>query len=294
MKTYPVVPRSLFSSSNLYPVATSKSTVRAPEAVLGARRFRQIALLGIMVFIFGEAGSLHAQDIFEIQVYEYLTVPKGKWNLETHLVGFPRGTKSTDDGTFPTDHRFHLTFELTRGLTDHIELAGYLVNAVRPGGGFEVVGWRVRPRFRLPKSLNLPVDISLSTEFGFPSRKYEDTTATLEIRPIIEKTFENCRLTFNPVVGRALRGEATEDGFDFSPGAKFAYFLHKHANVGLEYYGNTGPIRDPDPAAEQKHIFFPTVDFLINPDTIINVGVGFAATGAGEQLILKTRVGFRF
>src|SRR5206468_1532307 len=35
-----------------------------------------------------------AQDPFEIQVYEYETVPKGEWNLETHLNYIARGTRA--------------------------------------------------------------------------------------------------------------------------------------------------------------------------------------------------------
>ncbi len=257
---------------------------------------RTVFLFSLAVFVVtvGFSESAQAQDIFEIQVYEYLTVPKGKWNLETHFVYIPRGTRNSEHSTFPTDKRFHITFELTRGLTDHFELAAYLVNAVRPGGGLEFVGWRLRPRFRLPQSLKLPVDISLSTEFGFPSARYEGTKATLELRPIIEKTLEKWRLTFNPVVGHALQGKATKEGFDFSPMGKVAYFLCKHANVGAEYYGNTGTIGQPEPFGRQKHVFYPTIDFLVNSNMIINVGVGFAATGAGEQLLLKTRVGYRF
>jgi hypothetical protein len=36
-----------------------------------------------------------AQDPFEIQVYEYETVPKGMWNLETHINYIGKGTKSS-------------------------------------------------------------------------------------------------------------------------------------------------------------------------------------------------------
>jgi len=34
-----------------------------------------------------------AQDPFEIQVYEYETVPKGRWNLENHINYVGKGTK---------------------------------------------------------------------------------------------------------------------------------------------------------------------------------------------------------
>ena len=38
--------------------------------------------------------AARAQDPFEIQVYEYETVPKGRWNLETHLNYVGVGTKT--------------------------------------------------------------------------------------------------------------------------------------------------------------------------------------------------------
>jgi len=235
-----------------------------------------------------------AQDIFEIQVYEYPTVPKGKYNLEVHFNYIASGTKSFESKVAPSDNQFHLTFELTRGLTEQVELAGYLVLAQRPGGGFEYAGARVRPRFRLPKSWGIPFDFSLSTEVGFPRPQYEANSVTLEIRPIIEKTFERWRLSFNPVVGHALKGPDTDQGFDFEPGGKFAYFVNPKLNVGLEYYGSTGPITNALPIGEQQHLLFPSLDIFFTDNTMINLGVGFSLTEVGEKLIPKMRIGYRF
>ena len=41
------------------------------------------AFRALLVLAF--AAAVFAQDPFEIQVYEYKTVSKGMWNLETHL-----------------------------------------------------------------------------------------------------------------------------------------------------------------------------------------------------------------
>jgi hypothetical protein len=244
--------------------------------------------------LFVNGTTVQAQDIFEIQVYEYLTTPKNKYNLEVHFNHIARGTKDFEGKVAPTDNRYHLTFELTRGLTEHWELAGYLMLAQRPGGGFEFAGSRVRPRFRVPKAWGLPFDFSLSTEVAFPRPQYDANSVTLEIRPIIEKTFERWRLSFNPVVGRALRGPDTDEGFDFEPGAKFAYFITPKVNAGLEYYGSTGAITDPLPAGDQQHLFFPSLDIYFTQNMMINLGVGFSATGVGEKLIPKMRLGYRF
>jgi len=158
---------------------------------------------GVLACAVGSA-RVEAQDPFEIQVYEYATVPAGKWNLETHLNFIQRGTTSYEGSVAPTEHQTHLTFELTRGITDWFELAGYLVTARRQGEGAEYVGWRVRPRVRAPDSWKLPVGLSLSTEVGFPKDEYEEADATLEIRPVIEWGRGRFMLDVNPVLGKAL------------------------------------------------------------------------------------------
>src|SRR5437867_6531206 len=113
------------------------------------------------LFLFGACLCALAQDAFEIQVYEYETVPKGMWNLETHLNYIGRGTKEFEGPVAPTNNQFHMTYELTRGITNTFEMAGYLVLARRPGGGaMDFAGWRLRPRMRFPTSWRLPVDVS--------------------------------------------------------------------------------------------------------------------------------------
>ncbi len=241
------------------------------------------------------AAAAPAQDIFEIQVYEYPTVEKSKWNLETHFNYIARGTKAFEGTVAPTERQFHVSFELTRGITENFETAGYLLLAQRPGGGFEYAGARIRPRLRAPERWKLPVDLSLSFEVGLPRPQYEANSVTLEIRPIIEKTFPRFRLSFNPVVTRALRGPDTRQGFDFEPGAKLAYFVaKKRAGLGFEYYGSTGPITGFRPIGKQAHILFPSADIYFTEKTMLNLGVGFGLTGAGERLIWKSRLGYRF
>ncbi len=240
--------------------------------------------------------AARGQDAFEIQIYEYETVPKGMWNLETHINFTVRGTRTPDGPVAPTHHQFHLTYELTRGLTDNFEIAGYLVLAKRPGGPDpgEIAGWRIRPRFRLPKSWALPVDVSISAEVGFPRRVYEESPTTFELRPILEKTLGKWQLDFNPTVTRALRGPGTGEGWEFEPGARVAYKLNKRFEPSLEYYGATGPVFDPLAAREQGHQFYPGGDIQITENLVWNFGLGIAATPAGNQLVAKIRIGWLF
>lgn len=252
-------------------------------------RHTLIALVALGV---ATTAPLAAQDPFEIQVYLYETVPKGFWNLETHLNHVARGELSAAGDVAPTHDQTHLTVELTRGITDYFELAGYLVTARRQGVNAELAGWRVRPRVRLPE--RGPFKVSLSTEVAFPKRVYEENSITLEVRPIIETQIGSMLLDVNPVVGRALRGPGAAEGWDFEPGLRLGYPTSEKLELSVEYYGSTGLVTDPLPSARQVHQFFPGFDYRFTKSVILNMGVGFGATDVGNTLVYKMRLGWMF
>lgn len=69
------------------------------------------------------------------------------------------------------------------------------MTARRPHGGvLDFAGWRLRPRFRLPKSWRLPSSSASARRRDFPRKIYEENSATLELRPIIEKTWGKVQL----------------------------------------------------------------------------------------------------
>ena len=241
--------------------------------------------------------SLRAQDPFEIQVYEYETVPKGMWSLETHTNFTFRGTKEPEGTVAPSNNQFHLTYELTRGITEHFELAGYFLLSRRPGtpgNGFEYAGAHIRPRYSIPESVGLPFKASISMEIGWPVKQYEEATLTIELRPIIEKSFGKYQLDFNPTFNRGLRGPADSKQWQFEPSARIAYEATKRLDVTFEYYGATGRVFHPLTLNEQAHIFTPGADIKLREGVGFNVGVGIAATPAGNQLVLKTRLSLEF
>jgi hypothetical protein len=238
--------------------------------------------------------AARAQDPFEIQVYEYPTVPRGMWNLETHANYTGHGTTQFEGPVAPTQGQSHLTFELTRGITDVFELAGYLVLARRPGRGPEYASYRIRPRVRVPEAWAWPIGVSLSAEVAFPRRVFEENRTTLEVRPILERKWGRWQVDLNPVVGRALSGPGTGDGWDFEPGARVAHQTFPRAKLTVEYYGATGEVTDPLPRGEQVHQLFPGADFALGERSVLNVGYGIGLTRAGNDDVLKLRLGVLF
>lgn len=239
------------------------------------------------------AEAVCAQDAYEIQVYEYATVPAGIWSLETHLNYTARG--STAPGPqYPSQGQTHLTFELTRGLTDYVELAAYLFLARRDGAGPEYVGYHLRPRARVPESWKWPVNVSLSLEVGFADTKFAENSMSLEVRPILEKKFGRWQFDLNPVLGKALKGPRVNDGWDFEPNARVAWELMPTLDLSVEYYGATGNVTNWLPGAQQVHQFYPGFDWQISPTLVLNFGVGLPGTNAGDGTIIKTRLGVLF
>lgn len=235
-----------------------------------------------------------AQDPFEIQVYEAETVPKGRWNLETHFNYTFKGTTGFQGPVSPTQRQSHLTFELTRGITKTFEMAGYLVLASRAGAGTELVGYRLRPRISAPHEWRWPVGVSFSAEVGFPRKTYEENSVTLELRPIIEKKIGRLQLDLNPVIGRALKGPGSSDGWDFEPGVRVGIETTPKLDLSVEYYGSLGPVGAWAPAADQVHQFFFGGDYQLSENIVWNFGYGVGATSVGNRSVLKMRLGVMF
>lgn len=251
------------------------------------------ALLLAALLSLGLTGTALAQDAFEIQVYEYATVPRGKWDLETHVNFTSRGSTRFDGPVAPSQDQAHLAFELTRGITGYFEMAGYLVLARRAGHSPDFVAWRLRPRVRLPEKW-LPVKVSLSAEVAFPRKEYENENATLELRPILERELGRVQLDVNPVLGRSVSGPGSSDGWEFEPGARLGVTVSPKLDVSVEYYGAFGPVHEFLPAADQVHQVFGGGDINFSESVVLNLGLGFGLTTAGNRTVFKARLGWIF
>lgn len=239
--------------------------------------------------------TMWAQDPFEIHVYEYEQLPPGGFTLEGHFNFVGIGTDSFVGTVAPTNHQFHMTGELTGGITDNVSLGFMLLSAVRPGGpGLEYAGWRVLPHFYAPKSWHLPLNLGLVAEFSFQNTTYEENSRRVELRPIIEKTIGHFQLDLNPVFERALHGPGIHQGWSFEPAFRVAYELNERFTPSLEYYSDDGPIPSFLPVEQQIHQVFPGGDLKVTKNLLWSFGIGVGLTPAGDRLIYKSRFEYSF
>jgi hypothetical protein len=253
----------------------------------------------IVILFFAGAAVLFAprssaQDNYEIQVYGAETVAPHHTMLELHSNFTISGSKTMQNGLFPTNHAEHETIEITHGFTDWFEVGFYIFTSARSGQGWDWVGDHIRPRVRIPEKWHWPVGLSLSTEIGYQRRVYSVDTWTQEIRPIIDKQIGKWYFSFNPSIDISFHGESVSKGAEFSPNFKISYDFTKKITGGFEYYGAVGPITGFDPVAEQQQQFFPAIDLNLSPKWEVNFGVGVGVTRSTDHLIAKMILGYRF
>jgi hypothetical protein len=183
--------------------------------------------------------------------------------------------------------------EITTGLTQWSELGVYLFTSARDGEGLQIVGSHLRPRVRAPETWRLPVGLSLSMEFGYQRKEYDPATWSVEIRPIIDKQIGAFYASFNPVVERALKSDADDKEFEFSPNIALNVDVSRKVNVGVEYYGAVGTVTDFLPSSEQQHQVYGVVNLDLGPQWEFNFGYGQGLTSVGDKQIVKLILGRR-
>jgi len=253
-----------------------------------------MVLMLLLLFILTFWMPLWAQENYEIQVYPYETVETGRTMIELHSNLTVQGSRKIEAGVRPTEHAWHETIEITHGFTPWFETALYIFTSADPGYGWNWVGDHIRPRFRVPESWKWPVGISLSQEIGYQRRVYSPDTWTWEIRPIVDKKQGRWYWSFNPTLARAIHGENSKRGFEFSPNFKLGYDITRKITGGFEYYGALGPVTGFDPLRDQQQQLFPTIDLNLSPNWEVNLGVGLGVTQGTDHLIVKMILGYRF
>jgi|SRR5579883_1898384 len=251
----------------------------------------------LAALVLGLAANASAQSAYEIQVYPSETAAPGATFVEVHSNTSTKGPDAASAaGVQPDLGAYHETLEVTRGFSDWFETGFYLFSSARSGEGWRWAGDHVRPRARVPRSWGWPVGVSLSGEVGYFRPRFQESRWDLELRPIVDWRGGRWYLSVNPAFERILRAHSADatTSLTFAPGVKASYDAFKKAAVGLEYYGETGPIQRVLPLEQQQHQLFAVVDVDFGSAWEFNAGAGFGLTPATDRLVLKLILGRRF
>ena len=236
------------------------------------------------------AAPAHAQDAFEIQVYNAETAAAWRPGIEIHTNWFATGsTTRSADGELPTDGVMHLTFEPHLGILSWFEVGAYFQTALRPEGSLDFGGMKFRAKARYPRRLlGGLLGLALNVEFGFIPSTYEAHVRGSEIRPVVDLTWRRLYLSVNPILSVDLAGDAAGHP-QFEPAATATVRVVGNLSLGVEYYGAFGPLDALLPAAEQSHRIFGVLNLDHATRSLgfeFNLGVGYGLSGP-ERWIAK-------
>ena len=198
-----------------------------------------------------------AQDNYEIQVYGADTVEPHHTMLELHSNFTFEGSKTMQDGLFPTNHALHETIEITHGFTSWFEVGFYIFTSERSGQGIDWVGDHIRPRVRVPESWNWPVGVSVSTEIGYQRRQFSPDTWTQEIRPIIDKQAGKWYFAFNPSIELSYHGENARKAPGFHQISRLGMTSRKKLMERSSITARSAPSLDSIRCTIRSNNFFP-------------------------------------
>ena len=123
---------------------------------------QRIAISAAAVFLVSAvlSSSVEAQENYEIQVYPYKTVERGHTMVELHSNFTFQGSKSTTDGTLPTNHQWHETIEITHGFNDWFERGIEYYGSLGPLSGFD-------PKREQQHQIFPAIDLNVSPKWEF-------------------------------------------------------------------------------------------------------------------------------
>lgn len=246
-----------------------------------------------VVILFFVAIQTYSQENYEIQVYASPTMAKGNTIFELHSNFTFNGEKMIKDGVRPFYHSLHETVEITHGITKNFELGFYLFMNYTDPYGYKVVGSHIRPRVSVPEKWKWPVGVSLSAEFGYQRKEYSAETWNIEVRPIVDKQFNNFYIAFNPTFGISLKGVNNDHTPVFEPNVKASYTIRDVIALGFEYYGDMGPVNNIPKISDQGHALYFVADLYVDPKWEVNIGPGWGLTPATDGFVFKLLVGRR-
>lgn len=218
--------------------------------------------------------TAHAQDEFEIQVYDAGTAHQGEAGLELHLNHHLIAGASNET---------HTTFEPHYGVTEWLEVGGYLQSSTTRGDAIDFAGIKLRAKVRASHRLwDGRIGLALNGELSAVPSKFGADTWGSELRPIADLQVGWLYASVNPIIATDLAGDLAGHP-QLEPCAKLEALLPHGNGIGVEGYGSFGPLDDLGAEnVERGFIVFDHVGRVFD----VNVGVGLTH-GSSDHPVAK-------
>jgi hypothetical protein len=255
----------------------------------GTRHAR--VLLAVLLLAIAGAPAIVAAAPEEIQVYTNDVNDPGEFGIELHMNYAVDGSRAPAyAGQLPSHHVFQLTPEFSYGFAKNWDAGLYVLTAVAPDGRAYGNGAKFRVKYVAPDTGAYFWGVNL--ELGRTSKRVTESNMNVELRPIIGWRNDKWLLSFNPIIGAAVSGDASREP-SFAPAFKVARSVGEGVQVGFEHYADLGGIHHIPAFNQQDHTFYGVVD-IETKKFDLNLGIGRGITSASEKWVAKMIVGIPF
>jgi hypothetical protein len=165
----------------------------------------------------------------------------------------------------------------------------YATAYARTGEGIQFVGNRARLTALTPAGCGRKLDLGFSWEVGHARSGFAENAWSLELTPILGRSFGHVSLVINPAFERGIGGSAERE-FEFEPRGRIAYAMGEDDALSLEYYGVAGPVSGFDPRSAQRHQIFAGWNGEISKRAEAAIQVGRGLTRSSDRWTIATRL----
>jgi hypothetical protein len=170
-----------------------------------------------------------------------------------------------------------------------------LQTALLGDGTYEYAGFKLRTKFvRPPRGPDDALRLGVNFELSLLPAAFDANRWGTEIRPIVGYDHAGWKLIANPILDVPLAGPGQPDGPEFEPALTATRAIGDSFDLGLEYYGDFGPVAHPAAWNARTQYLFEVFDLLAIDRFELNVGIGEGLSAASDPLIVKAIVGYEF
>jgi hypothetical protein len=248
-------------------------------------------LFVLLVAAFGIAiGTQHA-DARHLKVYSPYELEAGEFEVAYWLDAFVN-TPIPTSGPFIRQHLLRHSGELAYGITDRWYAAVYADFEQPTRGGtdqFTFVQTRFEMIYRLLDQRSYWPAVGLYAEYTLPRRQYEHRDE-VEFKLLLQYQIQKLLVRLNPVVEREFN-DASNVRFGYENG--WYWLLRPAVRIGVEGFGNFGPIGSFPTTNFQSHSWGPAVKFKLGK-VGWDLGMQFGWTDASDYVVVKSILDFEF
>jgi hypothetical protein len=235
--------------------------------------------------------NVSVADARHLKVYSPYELEGGELEVAYWFDAFIN-TPIPDSGRFPRQHLLRHTAELAYGLTDHW-YAGIYADFEQPtregAERFTFVQYRLETIYRIINQSRYWPAVGLYLEYVVPRESYEDRDE-IEFKVLLERRTRDFMIRVNPVVEHHLN-EGSRVQFGYETGVY--WFLKAAVRLGIEGFGNFGPLGSFPTTNLQRHSWGPAVKFKLGK-VGWDLGMQFGWTDRSDYVVFKSILDYEF